>query len=340
MKKKVLLAGGAGYIGSHTAIELIEAGYDVVSADCYYNSKPEVFYRIEKITGVKVKNYKIDVCDEKAVEQIFEQEQIDAVIHFAGYKAVGESVAKPMMYYENNLSSTITLVRVMQKYGCNNMIFSSSATVYGVPETVPLVETMTTGPCTNPYGWTKLMNEQMLMDFAVADKSLSVVLLRYFNPVGAHKSGFIGEDPAGIPNNLMPFISQVAVGKREYLNVFGDDYDTPDGTGVRDYIHVVDLAKAHVKAVDYALCHKGSEVFNIGTGVGYSVLDMVKAFEKSNDLKIPYVIAKRRAGDIDICYADSSKAEKILGWKAEKNLEDMCRDIWNWQKKNPNGYDE
>ena len=340
MKKKVLLAGGAGYIGSHTAIELIEAGYDVVSADCYYNSKPEVFYRIEKITGVKVKNYKIDVCDEKAVEQIFEQEKIDAVIHFAGYKAVGESVAKPMMYYENNLSSTITLVKMMQKYGCNNMIFSSSATVYGVPETVPLVETMTTGPCTNPYGWTKLMNEQMLMDFAVADKSLSVVLLRYFNPVGAHKSGFIGEDPAGIPNNLMPFISQVAVGKREYLNVFGDDYDTPDGTGVRDYIHVVDLAKAHVKAVDYALGHKGTEVFNIGTGVGYSVLDMVKAFEKSNNLKIPYVIVERRPGDIDICYADSSKAENLLSWKAEKTLEDMCRDSWNWQKNNPNGYDE
>lgn len=339
MKKKVLLAGGAGYIGSHTAIELMEAGYDVVSADCHYNSKPEVFNRMEKITGVRIKNYKIDVCDEIALEQVFEQENIDAVIHFAGCKAVGESVAKPMMYYENNLNSTIVLVRVMQKYGCSNMIFSSSATVYGVPETVPLVEIMPTGPCTNPYGWTKLMNEQMLMDFAVADKSLSVVLLRYFNPVGAHKSGLIGEDPAGIPNNLMPFISQVAVGKREHLNVFGDDYDTPDGTGVRDYIHVVDLAKAHVKAVEYAFNHKGTEVFNIGTGVGYSVLDMVKAFEMSNDLKIPYVITERRPGDIDSCYADSSKAEKILGWKAEKTLEDMCHDSWNWQKKNPNGYD-
>lgn len=338
MKKKILLAGGAGYIGSHTAIELIEAGYDVVSADCYYNSKPEVFDRIEKITGIKVKNYVIDVCNEKDVEQVFEKEKIDAVIHFAGYKAVGESVAKPMMYYENNLNSTITLVKAMQEYGCNNMIFSSSATVYGVPESVPLVETMSTGPCTNPYGWTKLMNEQMLMDFATADKSLSVVLLRYFNPVGAHKSGLIGEDPAGIPNNLMPFVSQVAVGKREHLNVFGDDYDTPDGTGVRDYIHVVDLAKAHVKAVDHSLCHKGAEVFNIGTGVGYSVLDMVKAFEKSNNLKIPYIIAERRAGDIDICYADSSKAKEMLGWEAEKNLEDMCRDTWNWQRKNPDGY--
>lgn len=338
MKKKILLAGGAGYIGSHTAIELIESGYDVVSADCYYNSKPEVFDRIEKITGIKVKNYVIDVCNEKDVEQVFEKEKIDAVIHFAGYKAVGESVAKPMMYYENNLNSTITLVKAMQEYGCSNMIFSSSATVYGVPESVPLVETMSTGPCTNPYGWTKLMNEQMLMDFATADKSLSVVLLRYFNPVGAHKSGLIGEDPAGIPNNLMPFISQVAVGKREHLNVFGDDYDTPDGTGVRDYIHVVDLAKAHVKAVDYSLCHKGAEVFNIGTGVGYSVLDMVKAFEKSNNLKIPYIIAERRAGDVDICYADSSKAKEMLGWEAEKNLEDMCRDTWNWQRKNPDGY--
>ena len=337
--KTVLLAGGAGYIASHTAIELMEAGYDVISADCYYNSKPEVFNRIEKITGVKVKNYNVDVCDTEALDKVFAENKIDAVIHFAGYKAVGESVAKPMMYYENNLDSTFSLIKVMKKYDCNNIVFSSSATVYGVPESVPLVETMKTGPCTNPYGWTKLMNEQILMDFAKADESLSVVLLRYFNPVGAHKSGLIGEDPAGIPNNLMPFISQVAVGKREHLNVFGDDYNTHDGTGVRDYIHVVDLAKAHVKAIDYAFDNKGTEVFNIGTGVGYSVLDMVKAFERANDIKIPYVIAPRRPGDVDACYADSSKAEKMLGWKAEKTLEDMCKDTWNWQKNNPNGYD-
>ena len=338
-KKTILLAGGAGYIASHTAIELIEAGYDVVSADCYYNSKPEVFNRLEKITGVKIKNYDVDVCDVDALDKVFAENKIDAVIHFAGYKAVGESVAKPMMYYENNLDSTFALVKVMKKYGCDNMVFSSSATVYGVPDKMPLVESMQTGPCTNPYGWTKLMNEQILMDAAKADENMSVVLLRYFNPVGAHKSGLIGEDPTGIPNNLMPFISQVAVGKREKLSVFGNDYNTPDGTGVRDYIHVVDLAKAHVKAIDYALENKGSEVFNIGTGVGYSVLDMVKAFEKSNDIKIPYVITDRRPGDIDTCYADSSKAAEMLGWKAEKSLEDMCKDTWNWQKNNPNGYE-
>ena len=339
MKKTVLLAGGAGYIASHTAIELIAAGYDVVSADCYYNSKPEVFNRIEKITGVKVKNYDVDVCDMEALDKVFAENRIDAVVHFAGYKAVGESVAKPMMYYQNNLDSTFSLIKVMKEYGCDNMVFSSSATVYGPTAPIPYVETMQTGPCSNPYGWTKLMNEQILMDFANADENLSVVLLRYFNPVGAHKSGLIGEDPAGIPNNLMPFISQVAVGKREHLNVFGNDYDTHDGTGVRDYIHVVDLAKALVKAIDYALEHKGCEAFNIGTGVGYSVLDMVKAFEKANDIKIPYVIAPRRAGDIDEFYADSTKAADILGWKAEKTLEDMCRDTWNWQKNNPNGYD-
>lgn len=340
MKKTVLLAGGAGYIASHTAIELMEAGYEVVSADCYYNSKPEVFNRLEKITGVKIKNYDVDVCDMEALDKVFAENKIDAVVHFAGYKAVGESVAKPMMYYENNMVSTFSLLKVMKKYNCDNLVFSSSATVYGMQDTVPFVESMQTGPCTNPYGWTKLMNEQILMDVAKADETLSVVLLRYFNPVGAHKSGLIGEDPTGIPNNLMPFISQVAVGKREHLNVFGDDYNTPDGTGVRDYIHVVDLAKAHVKAIDYALKNKGSEVFNIGTGVGYSVLDMVKAFEKANDIKVPYVIAPRRPGDIDTCYADSTKAEKMLGWKAEKSLEDMCRDTWNWQKNNPNGYEE
>lgn len=339
MNKTVLLAGGAGYIASHTAIELMEAGYDVISADCYYNSKPEVFNRIEKITGIKVKNYDVDVCDMEALDKVFAENRIDAVIHFAGYKAVGESVAKPMMYYENNLDSTFSLIKVMRKYGCDNIVFSSSATVYGMQEVVPFVETMQTGPCTNPYGWTKLMNEQILIDAAKADEALSVVLLRYFNPVGAHESGLIGEDPSGIPNNLMPFISQVAVGKREHLNVFGDDYDTPDGTGVRDYIHVVDLARAHVKSIDFALGHKGTEVFNIGTGVGYSVLDMVKAFEKANNIKVPYVITDRRPGDIATCYADSTKAAELLGWKAEKNLEDMCRDTWNWQKNNPNGYE-
>ena len=338
-KKTILLAGGAGYIGSHTAIELIEAGYEVVSVDCFYNSKPEVFNRLKTITEVEIKNYNIDVCDSDALDKVFAENEIEAVIHFAGYKAVGESVAKPMMYYENNINSTLSLLKVMKKYGCNNMVFSSSATVYGVPETVPLVETMKTGTCTNPYGWTKLMNEQILTDASKADEEIAVVLLRYFNPVGAHESGLIGEDTIGTPNNLMPFISQVAVGKRECLKIFGNDYNTSDGTGVRDYIHVVDLAKAHVKAIDYALDNKGAEVFNIGTGVGYSVLDMVKAFEKVNEIKIPYVIASRRPGDVDTCYADSGKAAKMLGWKAEKTLEDMCKDTWNWQKNNPNGYE-
>ena len=335
----ILVTGGAGFIGSHTCVELLQAGYRVIILDNLINSSKEAVRRIEKITGNSIPFYPIDLLDMDGLNGVFESEKIDAVIHFAGYKAVGESVAKPMMYYENNLNSTFALIKMMKKYGCDNMVFSSSATVYGVPDKMPLVETMQTGPCTNPYGWTKLMNEQILMDTAKADENMSVVLLRYFNPVGAHKSGLIGEDPTGIPNNLMPFISQVAVGKRERLSVFGDDYNTPDGTGVRDYIHVVDLAKAHVKAIDYALENKGSEVFNIGTGVGYSVLDMVKAFEKSNDIKIPYVISDRRPGDIDTCYADSSKAEKMLGWKAEKSLEDMCKDTWNWQKNNPNGYE-
>ena len=338
-KKTILLAGGAGYIGSHTAIELIEAGYEVVSVDCFYNSKPEVFNRLKTITEVEIKNYNIDVCDSDALDKVFAENEIEAVIHFAGYKAVGESVAKPMMYYENNINSTLSLLKVMKKYGCNNMVFSSSATVYGVPKSVPLVETMETGVCTNPYGWTKIMNEQILTDISKSNDDISIVLLRYFNPVGAHATGLIGEDPRDIPNNLMPYISQVAVGKRERLSVFGDDYNTKDGTGVRDYIHVVDLAKAHVKALDYAFDNKGTEVFNIGTGVGYSVFDMVKAFENANDIKIPYIIAPRRPGDVGECYADSSKAAKLLGWKAEKSLEDMCRDTWNWQKNNRNGYD-
>lgn len=338
MGKTVLLAGGAGYIGSHTAVELIKQGYDVVIVDCHYNSNPLVYDRLKQITGVEITHYDVDVCDETKLECVFEENDIDVVIDFAGFKAVGESVREPMKYYKNNLNSTFGLINQMKKHGVNNIIFSSSATVYGMSHPSPLVETMSLGPCTNPYGWTKFMNEQMLRDFAVADDALSVVLLRYFNPVGAHESGMIGEDPKDIPNNLMPYISQVASGKLEMLSVFGDDYDTKDGTGVRDYIHVVDLAKAHVLAAGYAMEHSGVETFNIGTGVGYSVLDMVRTFERVNDLKIPYKITARRPGDVATCYADSSKAKKELGWEAEKNLEDMCRDSWNWQKQNPQGY--
>lgn len=338
MSKTVLLAGGAGYIGSHTAVELINQGYDVVVVDCHYNSSPIVYDRLKEITGKDIKHYDIDVADTEKLRQVFEKNEISAIIDFAGYKAVGESVQKPLMYYENNLNTTFSLLRLMKEYGVANIIFSSSATVYGMENQSPLVETMRLGPCTNPYGWTKFMNEQILMDEAKANTNLSVVLLRYFNPIGAHASGRIGEDPKGIPNNLMPYISQVASGKLQELSVFGNDYDTEDGTGVRDYIHVVDLAKAHVLAVDYADKHKGTDVFNIGTGVGYSVLDMVKAFEKVNGLKIPYKIAPRRAGDVATCFADSSKAKVLLGWVAEKNLEDMCRDTWNWQKQNPEGY--
>lgn len=335
---KILLTGGAGYIGSHTTVELIKLGYDVVIADNFSNSQPEVISRIEKITGKRPTLYKIDVCDRKALDKLFKKERPDAVIHFAGYKAVGESCAKPLMYYENNLDSTFALLETMKKYGTSNIIFSSSATVYGLPESVPLTEESPVGACLNPYGFTKYFNEIILKDAAKADENLSVVLLRYFNPVGAHESGLIGEDPSSIPNNLMPFISQVAVGRRSELSVFGNDYKTHDGTGVRDYIHVVDLAKGHVRAIEYAASHKGVEEFNLGTGTGYSVLDMVNAFEKANGIKINYKIAPRRPGDSDECYSDPSKAEKMLGWKAEKTLEDMCRDSWNWQKNNPNGY--
>ena len=333
---KVLLTGGAGYIGSHTCIELLAAGHEAVIVDNYSNSKPEALNRIREISGKDFKFYEADCCDKAALETIFTENKIDAVIHFAGYKAVGESVAKPISYYRNNIDSSLALLEVMEKHGCNNIVFSSSATVYGVPKEVPLVEGMDTG-CTNPYGWTKYMIEQILTDASVANKDLSVVLLRYFNPIGAHKSGRIGEDPNGIPNNLMPFITQVAVGKLPQLSVFGDDYDTPDGTGVRDYIHVVDLAKGHVKAIEYADKNKGTEIFNLGTGIGYSVLDVVKAFEKANDLTINYVIKERRPGDVAECYANATKAFEKLGWKAEKNLEDMCRDSWNWQKNNPQG---
>lgn len=335
----ILLAGGAGYIGSHTCIELISAGHTVVIADNLRNSKKEAIERVEKIVNQKIPFYQIDVCDNEALRKVFSENKIDAVIHFAGLKAVGESCEKPLMYYRNNIDSTLSLLEVMKEFGCHNLVFSSSATVYGIPETVPLVETMPTS-CTNPYGWTKLMIEQILSDVTKADPEFSVVLLRYFNPIGAHESGTIGENPNGIPNNLMPYITQVAVGKLKELGVFGNDYPTPDGTGVRDYIHVVDLAKGHVKAIDYANEHKGTEIFNLGTGVGYSVLDIVKAFSKVNDIEIPYSIKPRRAGDIAECYADPAKAKEVLGWTAEKTLEDMCRDSWNWQKNNPKGYEE
>ena len=335
----ILLAGGAGYIGSHTCIELISAGHTVVIADNLCNSKKEAVKRVEKIVGQEIPFYEINVCDHDSLRKVFSENKIDAVIHFAGLKAVGESCEKPLMYYRNNLDSTLTLLEVMKEFGCHNFVFSSSATVYGIPETVPLVETMPTS-CTNPYGWTKLMTEQILQDVTKTDPELSVVLLRYFNPIGAHESGTIGENPNGIPNNLMPYITQVAVGKLKELGVFGNDYPTPDGTGVRDYIHVVDLAKGHVKAIDYADAHKGTEIFHLGTGVGYSVLDIVKTFSKVNNVEIPYQIKPRRAGDIAECYADPTKAKEVLGWTAEKTLEDMCRDSWNWQKKNPKGYEE
>lgn len=336
---KILLAGGAGFIGSHTCIELTKAGYDVVIADNFSNSKPEVLNRIKELTGKDIPFYELDATDKEALRKMFAAEKdIEAVIHFAGYKAVGESVAKPLMYYKNNLDSTFALLEVMKEYGCNNMVFSSSATVYGIPKTVPLVEGMPTS-CTNPYGWTKLMNEQILTDYANVEKDLSVVLLRYFNPIGAHPSGRIGEDPTGIPNNLLPYITQVAAGKLKKLGVFGNDYKTHDGTGVRDYIHVVDLAIGHVKAIDYAAKHKGTEIFNLGTGTGYSVLDIVKAFEKVNNIEIPYEIKPRRSGDIAECYADPKKAKEVLGWTATKTLDDMCADSWNWQSHNLKGYD-
>jgi UDP-glucose 4-epimerase len=334
----VLLTGGAGYIGTHTCIELINAGHTVVVADNFSNSSPKAIERVEEITGKKIQLYNIDVCDVEVLDKLFAENKIDAVIHFAGLKAVGESCEIPVAYYRNNLDSTLALLEVMKKYSVANFVFSSSATVYGIPERVPLVETMPTG-CTNPYGWTKLMNEQILTDAAKADSNLSVVLLRYFNPIGAHESGRIGENPNGIPNNLMPYITQVAAGRLKRLGVFGNDYPTHDGTGVRDYIHVVDLAKGHVKAIDYAEKHKGTEIFNLGTGTGYSVLDIVKAFSKVNNIEIPYDIKPRRAGDIAECYADPTKAYEILGWKAEKTLEDMCRDSWNWQSHNINGYE-
>ena len=337
---RVLVTGGAGYIGSHTCVELLNGGYDVVVIDNLCNANPKSLERVEELTGKKVTFYEGDVRDEALLRKIFKENEIDSVIHFAGLKAVGESVAQPWRYYDNNLNSTLVLTKVMEEAGCKKIIFSSSATVYTADNEMPLRETSHTGNCTNPYGWTKYMTEQILSGMAFADKEWSVVLLRYFNPIGAHSSGLIGEDPRGIPNNLMPYISQVAVGRRDHLSVFGNDYDTHDGTGVRDYIHVVDLAKGHVAAVNYADKNLGCEVFNLGTGIGYSVLDMVKAFNEANGLELPYKIVDRRPGDIATCYADPTKSAEVLGWKAEYNLQDMCRDSWNWQKNNPQGYGE
>ena len=337
---KILVTGGAGYIGSHTCVELQESGFDVVVIDNLSNSNPESLKRVEAITGKAVRFYEGDVRDEALLKQIFAENEIACVIHFAGLKAVGESVAKPWEYYDNNLNSTLILTKVMKEVGMKNIIFSSSATVYSADNEMPLQETSRTGNCTNPYGWTKFMTEQILSGIAHADEQWSIALLRYFNPIGAHISGNIGEDPRGIPNNLMPYITQVAIGRREYLSVYGNDYDTHDGTGVRDYIHVVDLAKGHVAAVDYVNQNNGCEVFNLGTGTGYSVLDMVDAFREVNQVALPYQIVERRPGDIATCYADPAKSQEKLGWKAEKNLEDMCRDSWNWQKNNPQGYGE
>lgn len=336
----ILVTGGAGYIGSHTCIELINAGYDVVVADNLCNSSRESLKRVEKIVGKEVKFYEADIRDAKAMANIFANEDISAVIHFAGLKAVGESVAKPMEYYDNNINGTLVLCNAMRNAGVKNIIFSSSATVYGDPAFIPITEECPKGQCTNPYGWTKSMLEQILTDFHTSDSDWNVVLLRYFNPVGAHKSGTIGEDPKGIPNNLMPYITQVAVGKREFLGVFGNDYDTPDGTGVRDYIHVVDLAIGHVKALKKIEEKAGVCVYNLGTGNGYSVLDMVKAFSKACGHDLPYKILDRRPGDVAMCYADPAKAKAELGWEAVRGLDEMCEDSWRWQSNNPNGYGE
>lgn len=335
----VLVTGGMGYIGTHTCVELLNKGFDVVVVDNLSNSNPISMKRVEAITGKNVAFYEIDVCDRKKLDSVFELHSIDCVIHFAGLKAVGESISKPMEYYSNNLNSTLVLCETMRSHGVKRMIFSSSATVYSIDNKMPLYESSKTGNCTNPYGWTKYMCEQIIRDIANADPEWSIVLLRYFNPVGAHESGMIGEDPKEIPNNLMPFISQTAIGKREYLSVFGDDYDTADGTGVRDYIHVVDLARGHLAVIGYVLAHNGEAVFNLGTGAGYSVLEMIKAFERTNEVSVPYIITERRQGDLAVCYTDPKKSLLELNWKAEKSLEDMCRDTWNWQIKNPNGYE-
>lgn len=333
----ILVTGGAGYIGSHTVVELLKLGKDVVIVDNLSNSSILVLDRIETITGKRPTFYELDVANKVALREVFEKESIEAAIHFAGYKAVGESVEKPVMYYENNIMSTLALVEVMAEFGVKKIVFSSSATVYGLNNPSPLVETMPTS-ATNPYGYTKVMLEQILRDVEVADKEWSIALLRYFNPIGAHESGLIGEDPAGIPNNLMPFVAQVAVGKRPELSVFGNDYDTVDGTGVRDYIHVIDLALGHIKALEKISTTEGVHTYNLGSGQGTSVLELVQAFEKVNGVPVPYKIVDRRPGDVATCYANADKALEELNWKTEKTIEDMCRDTWNWQSKNPNGY--
>ena len=340
---KILVTGGAGYIGSHTLVELLQAGHEAVCLDNLSNSSPVSLERVERLTGKKVPFCQGDVRDREVLERLFRENTFDCVIHFAGLKAVGESVVKPWEYYENNIGGTLTLTDVMRKHGCKKIIFSSSATVYGEPAVVPITEDCPKGRCTNPYGWTKWMQEEILTDLYTADvktgaeEPWSVVLLRYFNPIGAHPSGLMGEDPNGIPNNLMPYITQVAVGKLEKLHIYGNDYDTPDGTGVRDYIHVTDLARGHVAALR-ALERGGVQVYNLGTGKGYSVLEIVRAFETATGIRLPYVIDPRRPGDVAACWSDPSKAERELGWRAEKGIEDMCRDSWNWQKNNPNGY--
>ena len=333
----ILVTGGAGYIGSHTAVELLEAGHDVVVADNLCNASEESVARVEQIAGKKVRFYKTDVRDAAALEQIFAENAIDWVIHFAGLKAVGESVAKPLEYYDNNLGSTLTLLEVMRESGVKKIVFSSSATVYGTPEKLPLDENCRTGGTTNPYGTSKYMQEQILRDLYVSDPGWTIALLRYFNPVGAHASGLIGEDPKGIPNNLTPYIAKVAIGELPEIGVFGDDYPTPDGTGVRDYVHVVDLAKGHVAAI-HALEEPGVYTYNLGTGIGYSVLDVIHAFERACGRKLPYTVKPRRAGDIAACYADAGKAKRELHWQAQRGLDDMCASLWNWQSKNPNGY--
>lgn len=338
--KNVLITGGAGYIGSHVAVELLNKNYKVIVYDNLTNSSKISVKKVEEITGKNIIFYEADILDEKKLSEVFEKENIDVVIHCAALKAVGESVKKPLEYYHNNISGTLSLLKIMRKYSCKNIIFSSSATVYGDPEKVPITEDFPKGICTNPYGWTKSMMEQIMTDLQKSDPEWKVVLLRYFNPIGAHESGKIGEDPQGIPNNLLPYIAQVAVGKLDYLRVFGDDYDTVDGTGVRDYIHVVDLAKGHVLSVDKIDKLEGVSIINLATGNGYSVLEVLKAFEKACGKKISYKIVERREGDIAKCFADASKAYEVLGWKAEKGIDEMCEDSWRWQSQNPNGYEE
>ena len=335
---RILLSGGAGYIGSHTCVELCSAGHEPIIADNYINSSPEAVSRVEKIVGHAIPHYEADMTDRAAIRRIFKENSIDAVIHFAGLKAVGESVEKPLLYYRNNLDSTLTLCEIMQEFGVKKIVFSSSATVYGQQDKCPYREDMPSKGCSNPYGWTKYMIEKILEGQAAADPEWSVVLLRYFNPIGAHDSGLIGEDPSGIPNNPMPYVTRVAIGSLPYLNVYGNDYPTPDGTGVRDYIHVVDLARGHVKACDYLPRHHGSEIFNLGTGNGYSVLDIVNTFKRVNNVDVPFKIAPRRPGDLPECWADPSKAQNILGWRTVKTLDDMCRDAWHFQQLNPKGY--